>query len=181
MSDSENITADADCVANARAFAIAAHGTQEYAGRPYVFHLDAVAKLLEPYGVEAQVIGYLHDVAEDTPTPLQRIRQTFGDRVAECVRLVTDEPGENRAARKKQTNAKLTKVQGEATLALIVKAADRLANLRTSAMSAAAGDSSKLEMYRREHPAFRAAALRPGLCDALWAEMDRVLERPPVG
>src|SRR4051812_43443383 len=39
---------DADRIAEARAFAIAAHGTQKYAGRPYVFHLDAVAKLLEP-------------------------------------------------------------------------------------------------------------------------------------
>jgi hypothetical protein len=30
-------------------------------------------------------------------------------------------------------------------------------------------------MYRREHPAFREAAYRPGLCDELWREMDRIL------
>ena len=57
----------------ARAFALAAHGDQMYGARPYSFHLDAVVRLLSPYGIEAQVIGYLHDVVEDTevsePTP----------------------------------------------------------------------------------------------------------------
>lgn len=35
-----------------------------------------------------------------------------------------------------------------------------------------------MAMDRREHPAFRAAAYRPGLCDELWPEMDRILEVP---
>jgi hypothetical protein len=30
-------------------------------------------------------------------------------------------------------------------------------------------------MYRREHPEFRRAAYRPGLCDAYWQEMARLL------
>jgi (p)ppGpp synthase/HD superfamily hydrolase len=175
MSDAENIPANSDPVANARAFAVAAHGDQKYAARPYVFHLDAVAKLLEPYGAQAQVVGYLHDVVEDTTTPLGRIREAFGEHVAECVLLVTDERGENRDARKAKTNAKLAKVRGDATLALIVKAADRLANLRMSAASAAGGDRSKLDMYRREHAAFRDAAFRAELCDELWTEMDQIL------
>jgi guanosine-3',5'-bis(diphosphate) 3'-pyrophosphohydrolase len=172
---SESTDADAEVVACARAFAIHAHGDQEYGGRPYVSHLDAVAKLLEPYGEQARVIGYLHDVVEDTPVPLERVRDDFGDAVAQCVALVTDEPGTNRAERKARTNAKLAKVAGPTTLALIVKAADRLANLRMSAASAATGDDSKLAMYRREHPAFRAAAFRPGLCDELWTEIDAIV------
>ena len=169
------MTQEPDSVAKARAFAIRAHGTQKYAGRPYVLHLEAVAALLAPYGAEAQVIGYLHDVVEDTPTPLEDVRAAFGDRVAECVRLVTDEPGPNRAERKTPTNAKLAKVaaEGETALALIVKAADRLANLQMSAGDG--GDRLKLEMYLREHAAFRAAAFRAGLCDNLWAEMDRIV------
>lgn len=57
-------------------------------------------------------------------------------------------------------------------LALIVKAADRLANLRESARGRS---GSKLDMYRQEHPAFRAAAYRPGLCDGLWEEIERLL------
>ena len=34
--------------------------------QPYIFHLDATAALLESYGEQAQVVGYLHDVIEDT-------------------------------------------------------------------------------------------------------------------
>ena len=68
-------------------------------------------------------------------------------------------------------------VRRASRLALIVKAAGRLANLR---MSARGGSDSKLEMYRREHPAFRDAAFRPPLCDDLWREMDQVLS-PPDG
>jgi hypothetical protein len=52
-------------------------------------------------------------------------------------------------------------------------AADRLANLRMSVADPAGG---KLAMYRQEHPAFRAAAYRPGLGDELWAEIDRIVD-----
>jgi (p)ppGpp synthase/HD superfamily hydrolase len=177
--ESERVTPVAnsisDEVARARAFAIAAHGGQRYGDHPYSFHLDAVAGLLLPYGEEAQVIGYLHDVAEDTAVGLEGIREAFGEHVTDCVALVTDQPGANRAERKLKTNAKLAKVEGPLRVALIVKAADRLANLR---MSAGGGTGSKLQMYRGEHPAFRQAAFRAGLCDELWREMDQILAGP---
>ncbi|AWM36060.1 Bifunctional (p)ppGpp synthase/hydrolase RelA [Gemmata obscuriglobus] len=161
-----------EAVGRARAFAVVAHGEQRYGDQPYSVHLDAVAELLAPFGDVAQVIGYLHDVVEDTDVPLDTVRQGFGDRVAACVSLVTDEPGANRRERKAKTNAKLSTVSGEESLALVVKAADRLANLRASASN---DSGSKLGMYRREHPAFRESAYRPGLCDSLWREMDRIL------
>ena len=168
----------ADDVLRARAFAVEAHGEQRYGDGPYVVHLDAVADLLEPYGTDAQIVGYLHDVVEDTAITAERIHDEFGERVVQCVQLVTDEPGPNRQARKARTNAKLSKVSGELGLALIVKAADRLANLR---MSARGRSGSKLGMYRGEHAAFRAAALRPGLCDGLWKEMEQILSPQPGG
>ena len=166
----QNNSSPADIASRARAFALTAHGEQRYGDQPYAVHLDAVAALLAPFGETAQAIGYLHDVIEDTPVPLQAVREAFGDLIADCVALV------NRAERKTHTNAKLAKVSGDTELALIVKAADRLANLRTSAR--AQGDS-KLDMYRREHPTFRAAAFRPGLCDALWMEMEQILAARP--
>jgi guanosine-3',5'-bis(diphosphate) 3'-pyrophosphohydrolase len=172
----QNNSSPADIASRARAFALTAHGEQRYGHQPYAVHLDAVAALLAPFGETAQAIGYLHDVVEDTPVPLQAVREAFGDLIADCVALVTDLPGSNRAERKTHTNAKLAKVSGDTELALIVKAADRLANLRTSAR--AQGDS-KLDMYRREHPTFRAAAFRPGLCDALWMEMEQILAARP--
>jgi (p)ppGpp synthase/HD superfamily hydrolase len=157
----------------ARSFAIAAHGNQMYGDQRYVFHLDAVVELLAPFGEQAQIAGYLHDVVEDTDVPLQKVREEFGDCIAECVALVTDALGANRRERKAPTNAKLAAVSGENELALIVKAADRLANLR---MSASSSSESKLDMYRREHSAFRQAAYRPGLADELWREMDCILD-----
>jgi guanosine-3',5'-bis(diphosphate) 3'-pyrophosphohydrolase len=161
-----------EVLTDARAFAIAAHGDQTYGNQPYSFHLDAVVELLAPFGKVAQIVGYLHDVVEDTAVSIQTVREMFGDRVADCVALVTDETGANRKERKTRTNAKLVGVSGEKELALVVKAADRLANLQ---MSARGGPGSKLDMYRREHLAFRQAVFRPGLCDELWQEMDRIL------
>ena len=159
-------------VAEARRFAVAAHGAQKYGSEPYVFHLDAVAALLEPFGAEAQIAGYLHDVVEDTAVGLDRVRAEFGEHISECVGLVSDSAEGDREAKKVRANAKLAKVEGRAQLALIVKAADRLANLR---MCTRAGSEAKLEKYRREHPAFRAAAYRAGLCDELWTEIDRII------
>jgi (p)ppGpp synthase/HD superfamily hydrolase len=170
----DNQRSHPDSVARARAFALTAHGDQRYGNHPYAFHLDAVAHLLEPYGPDAQVVGYLHDVAEDTKVSLEQIRVEFGEVAADCVALVTDGPGANREQRKAATNAKLSQVDasGPKRLALIVKAADRLANI-TESVRATGG--SKLEMYRLEHPAFRSAAFRAGLCDALWERMEALL------
>jgi len=161
-----------DSIAEARAFAVAAHGDQRYGDRPYIVHLDAVAEMVRPYGSEAERIGYLHDVAEDTRVTLDDLRHQFGAAVAEHVALLTDEAGGNRAERKSRSHAKLAKVPPELQLALIVKAADRLANLRESARAA---DPAKLEMYRSEHAEFRAAAYRAGLCDDLWREIDALV------
>lgn len=161
-----------DAATHARDFAIAAHGAQRYGDQPYVFHLDMVAGFLAPYGEQAQIIGYLHDVAEDTSVPLDEVRREFGELVASCVALVTDAPGATRPERKALTNAKLAKVTGDEQLALIVKAADRLANLT---MSARGGTGSKLDMYRSEHREFRNAAHRPGLCEDLWRQIDAIL------
>ena len=121
-----------DRVTLARDFAIAAHGDQKYGLDPYSVHLDAVAALASTFGEDAQVIGYLHDVVEDTPVKIDVVREQFGDKIAACVSLLTDEPGVNRKERKARTNAKLQAVSTELNLALVVKAADRLANLRCS-------------------------------------------------
>ena len=144
--------------------------------RPYSFHLDAFVGLLSPYGSEAQIIGYLHDVVEDTAVTESDIRQHFGPRIAECVRLLTDAPGVSRAERKARTYARLATVVGPSELALVVKVADRLANVRACVID----DRSGLhEVYRREHPAFRQAAYREGLCEPLWVELDALLATQP--
>jgi hypothetical protein len=56
-------------------------------------------------------------------------------------------------------------------LALIVKTADRLANVR----AARSNNPRLLAVYRSEHPAFRPAAWRPSLAVSLWKELDGLL------
>lgn len=157
----------------ARAFAVNAHGSQQYGERPYVYHLDAVASLLNPFGETAVVLGYLHDVVEDTPVTLEQVQAEFGELVASCVALLTDETGVNRRERKARTYAKLAEVSGVLEIALTVKVADRLANVKACV---ADGKTGLLNMYRSEHGAFRRAAFRVGNCDTLWFELDSLLD-----
>lgn len=161
---------------DARSFAVTAHGSQMYGSRPYAFHLDAVVALLSPYGSEAQVVGYLHDVVEDTEITEHDVRARFGDLVAECVGFLTDSPGASRAERKARTYARLATIAGANELALVVKAADRLANVRCCVSDQRQG---LWEVYRQEHASFRQAAYRAGLCEPLWEELDALLDVSP--
>lgn len=159
----------------ARDFAIEAHGTQRYGDAPYVVHLDEVASnvmRVDPSDV-AGTVAYLHDVLEDTDVSAAAIEERFGTFVRECVEIVTDPEGQDRKERKRLLHDRLASVSEAHFLALAVKAADRLANLRNSARD----NPSLFAMYKSEHTAFREAAFRPGLCDALWADMDGLLYR----
>lgn len=156
----------------ARSLAIKAHGDQTYGTHPYVYHLDQVAEIARPFGEEAVAIAYLHDTVEDTELTLAEIEQQFGSRVASCVALLTDEPGANRKERKAKTYAKLAAVHGANEVALLVKACDRLANVRACVND---GNSRLWQVYQAEQTAFRAAAFRPGLCDAIWSELEALL------
>ena len=159
----------------ARQFALAAHSGQQYGEHPYSFHLDQVAARLAPYGDFAQSIGYLHDIIEDTAVSQEEIAAVFGALAAECVALLTDEPGATRQERKRKTYAKLAGVAGPAEIALTVKTADRLANV---AACIADRNLALLRTYQNEHAAFRKAAWRAGQCDPLWCELDGLLEQP---
>jgi (p)ppGpp synthase/HD superfamily hydrolase len=160
-------------VRQARTYAIQAHGRQMYGERPYVFHLDQVASLLEMHGEDAQVIGYLHDTVEDTTVTEEDVARLFGQFIADCVGLVSDAPGPDRKTRKAKTYSRLAKVRGEKELALVVKAADRLANVR---MCIKENNHKLLNVYRREQPIFFRAAYRPGLCDEFWRELQQLLQ-----
>ena len=164
----------ADDAVRARAFSLAAHGEQRYGDQPYSVHIDAVAALAAtaaPAGHAAQVIAYLHDVAEDTAVALTDIAANFGPDVAACVALLTDGQG-TRAERKAASHRKLAATPDAYRIALLVKTADRLANVRACV---AADRRDKLAIYAAEHNAFRHAAHRAGLRDALWSELDELL------
>jgi guanosine-3',5'-bis(diphosphate) 3'-pyrophosphohydrolase len=161
-----------DMAASARKFAVKAHGEQMYGSHPYVFHLDQVLTHLSSYGEFAQVVGYLHDVIEDTVITREDIERQFGFLAADCVSLLTDEPGANRKERKVKTYKKMSFATGPVEIALVVKVADRLANVKACIASE---KDDLLEMYQQEHPVFQASVYRVGQCEELWEELDRLL------
>lgn len=166
-------TRPADQVAFARQFAVERHGTQKYGDHPYVYHLDRVAQIVSGMPATYTVVAYLHDVVEDTDTTAMEVANHFGPLVGDAVALVSDQPGANRRTRKELTNRKLKHAVGPAAeIALVVKLADRLANVREAAVT---GNADKLEMYKREHLDFEVAVKRPSHPRELWAELKRHL------
>jgi len=166
----ENMAGDFT-IKKARDFAIKAHKDQKYGAMPYSVHLDAVASIVKPFGERAQVIALLHDVVEDTASSVADIKALFGDCIAKCVHILTDEPGESREIRKSATYQKMAKVEGELTLALVVKAADRLANMRVCVKDA---DQRRLRMYQSEYAVFRRSVYRKNLCEDIWQQLDKL-------
>jgi (p)ppGpp synthase/HD superfamily hydrolase len=162
---------------DARTLALKAHKGQMYGKLPYSYHLGMVSSLLTGYGQVVQDIAWLHDTVEDTSLTLEAIEEVCGPVVARCVDLLTDPPGANRRERKAAAYARLAAVDVanvDEAWALLVKAADRLANVQFCVRER----SSLVEMYRKEHEAFRKAVLRPGWNDALVEATDALLGVP---
>jgi len=158
-------------VNNARELARQAHLGQLYGNEPYIVHLDEVAKIVYKYANVARVVAYLHDILEDTQITDKDIGRWFDEKVLRNVQLCTDEPGGNRKTRKLRTNLKLSNAKlPKHDVGLIVKAADRLANVRRCVMN----NPDLLSMYAGEYPEFKKAAYRPGLCDEIWADLDGI-------
>ncbi|WP_434361619.1 phosphohydrolase [Parasalinivibrio latis] len=159
----------------AKTFARERHGKQMYGEFPYFVHLDAVAKLAEPFGQSAVIVAQLHDVLEDTGTTYPELLIEFGDVIADAVCYVTDPILSTRPERKRLLNerlATLDTVDEASRIALIVKACDRLANVKASRLFL----PEQYEKYRLEHTEFRAAVYRPLLCDKIWVELDWLIQ-----
>ena len=156
-----------------REFALQAHEGQRYGSKPYSVHLEAVSKLAAPYGENAQIIAYLHDVVEDTSVTLDDVTHRFGQHISDCVAIVTDEMGVDRVERKVKTNLKMSQVEPVLYEALIVKAADRFANMRACVLGKR---DDLLATYLSEYDEFKQAAFRKGLCDGLWQALDEIVD-----
>lgn len=172
---------DLQKVAAARGFAARAHGDQRYDGKPYVEgHLAYVfyemGRIIETEGLggaATQLLqaAWLHDVLEDTKVTRHELVAAFPG-VAALVEAVTDEPGPNRKARKLATYPK-TRAAGR--LAVALKLADRIANVKAAlrdlearnAVVRAGGVAVTdiplrfLAMYREEFPDLEAGLRYP--------------------
>jgi hypothetical protein len=158
-------------LSDAREVASRAHAGALYGTAPYTEHLDAVEAALERFrwgdDEALRAAAWLHDAVEDTSVSLEDIKRRFGDDVAGLVDAVTDCSGRTRRDRKPRTLAKTAR-SGERAVAL--KLADRIANVERG--------GSKLGMYRREQPEFRAALRGVGedpRLEPMWQHLEDAL------
>lgn len=108
--------------------------------------------------------AWLHDVVEDRGVKVKEIREMFGDEVARLVEAVTDEPGENRKARKFAT---YPKIREAGALAVRLKLADRIANIEQGGLS---------KMYQKEHEDFKRALYTPGENEDMWEHVNKLVK-----
>lgn len=133
-----------DLVVRARAFAAEAHAGDERkgSGLPYFdAHLEPVAELVrQSGGSDVQVAAaYLHDAAEDHggQAMLDRIRQAFGDEVADIVRDLSDSLADTTDGSAKEPwplrkQRYLADLAEKSARSLEVSVADKLQNAETT-------------------------------------------------
>ena len=79
-------------VKKALEFATEKHkGQLDRAGKPYIEHPKAVAKMLK--GEDEKIVAMLHDTVEDTDATIEEIRSKFGEKIADAVKCLTHENG----------------------------------------------------------------------------------------
>ena len=126
-----------------------AHGNQQYGTRPYVeAHVEPVGRLLAPYGADAEMTGYLHDIVEDTDITLDDLAaRGIPAHVIQAVDGMTKrrhETKEQAAVRARDTSA----------LSRLGKLADNTAN-RLGLATLAITDPDKANRLRPKYTAIR--------------------------
>jgi len=135
--------AEREVLARALATARRAHGGQRrLSGEPYLFHVLAVAEILDALNLDYETLAaaMLHDTVEDSAVTLDELAREFGERIAHLVDGVTKMGRIGRlqdtgAARRDQHDAesvrKLLLAMAEDVRVVLIKLADRLHNMRT--------------------------------------------------
>ena len=161
--DTKPTTIDSQRFGRAAARAADWHATQKRKGSetPYLSHLLGVASLvLEDGGDEDQAIAaLLHDAAEDQGGEriLSLITQEFGERVASIVRSCSDSLSEDptlKAPWRKRKEAAIAHLRQAPDEVLVVAAADKLHNLRTTVVDHAAIGDEVWERFKTGREGF---------------------------
>src|SRR5512145_360690 len=132
-----NPDADVELLRRAYVFSAFEHkGQVRHSGEPYLVHPLEVADLLADMKLDVVAIasGLLHDIVEDTQTPIERIKELFGPDVAHVVEGVT-KLGAIRFSSSEERQAenfrKMLLAMVDDIRVILVKLADRLHNMRT--------------------------------------------------
>lgn len=129
--------ANISLIKKAYKYALKAHLEQKrYSGEPYTSHLLEVAKILADLELDMITIaaGILHDIIEDTDTPLSTIKEEFGEEISMLVNGVTKLSKISFKTREEQQAENFRKMflaMAEDVRVILIKLADRLNNMRT--------------------------------------------------
>jgi len=134
---STNADADIELLRRAYVFSAYEHkGQVRHSGEPYLIHPLEVADLLADMKLDVVAVaaGLLHDIVEDTQTPIERIKELFGADVAHVVEGVTKLgaiPFSSSEERQAENFRKMLLAMVDDIRVILVKLADRLHNMRT--------------------------------------------------
>src|SRR5881396_2596900 len=129
--------ADLELLRRAYVFSALEHkGQVRHSGEPYLVHPLEVADLLADMKLDVVAVaaGLLHDIVEDTQTPIERIQDLFGKDIAHVVEGVTKLgaiPFSSSEERQAENFRKLLLAMVDDIRVILVKLADRLHNMRT--------------------------------------------------
>ena len=130
---------DADIELLRRAYVFSAYehkGQVRRSGEPYLVHPLEVAAILADLRLDPVAIaaGLLHDIVEDTPNSIEKVRELFGEQVAHVVEGVTKLSGlqfSSSEERQAESFRKMLLAMVDDIRVILVKLADRLHNMRT--------------------------------------------------
>ena len=153
----------------AKTLAECLHSKQSYDDKDYIYHIEnAVNVLLRFKIIDENIIitTYLHDTVEDTQMTFSLIKKYFGEEVCEMVNCVTSEIGLNRKERNLKTYQKLATNKK----AIIVKLADRIANVEHSLKKQ---NTKFIQMYKDEYSSFRYYLKSED--NEMWDHLDKLM------
>src|SRR4249919_3835444 len=132
-----NPEADIELLRRAYVFSAYEHkGQVRRSGEPYLVHPLEVADLLADMRLDVVAIaaGLLHDIVEDTPNSIEKVRELFGEQVAHVVEGVTKLSAlqfSSSEERQAESFRKMLLAMVDDIRVILVKLADRLHNMRT--------------------------------------------------
>lgn len=132
-----NPNADLELIRRVYDFSARVHGEQKrVSGEPYVTHPLNVAMIAAELKLDVAsiVAALLHDVVEDTATPLEEVRARFGDEVAQLVDGLTKVSKitfQSHAEKQAENFRKMIIAMSRDIRVVLIKLADRLHNMRT--------------------------------------------------
>ena len=132
-----NPDADTELLRRAYVFSAYEHkGQVRRSGEPYLVHPLEVAAILADLRLDPVAIaaGLLHDIVEDTPNTIDKVRELFGEDVAHVVEGVTKLSAlqfSSSEERQAESFRKMLLAMVDDIRVILVKLADRLHNMRT--------------------------------------------------